>query len=140
MVEPMIGRRMARHSRHGVILAVTALMLAACGGSSDNSGSTAPTTDQAASTDAVAEVDDTTVDDEPDSEADENSDEGSSADPGGAVDGALVSLLSFELGLFAIERDTGEFHEATIDGVGLPVATGWLAWTRSDGAVSPVRW
>ena len=131
----MIRHTIGSHSRLGAILAVAALTMVACGGSGDDSGDSAPITDQAASTDAETGADDTATGNEPENGSDENGDDGSSSDGNGPVDGALVSLLSFDFGLFAVERGTGDFHEVTIDGVGFtdrqnqPILVGNNAYT-----------
>ena len=54
-----------------------------------------------------------------------------------AVDGALVSLLSPDLGLYAVDRDSGEHRALSLEGVGYtereeqPIAAGNTAFTLS---------
>ena len=109
------------------------LVLAACGGGDSGGGGDADNgADVAGGTEVVT----------PDGTATDETDEADDVDSGGSdgsapVDGAVVSLLSPDLGLYAVDRDSGEHRALTLDGVGWverdtqPIAATTSAFTVS---------
>lgn len=98
MSERLISR--VRRASWLLSLFAVALFAAACGGD-DDSGSTEPP-----AADVTSDEDDATSDDETSSTA------------GGAVEGALVSVLSFDFGLWALDPDGGDAFEVTVPDTG----------------------
>jgi hypothetical protein len=92
-----------RLSKAGAAFAVFALLVSACGG--DDASSDGAEGGVGLSTDSDG-VEDASVDG------------GEEPKTGGPVDGALVSVLSFDFGLYALDRDTGEETEMAVAGAG----------------------
>jgi hypothetical protein len=116
------------HSRFVAVFAAGLIVVASCGGGSDD--------DDGSRSDVTGvEPDSSVADSEDDNGDDSGGSEEDSSEEGGAVEGALVSLLSFEFGLYALERGTGEYRELSIDGVGFtdretqPLLAGDAAYT-----------
>jgi hypothetical protein len=108
------------------------LVLAACGGGDSGAGGGGNDADDAGGTEAVA-PDGATTD-----AADEVDDGGNDGADGTApVEGAVVSLLSPDLGLYSVDRDSGEHRALILDGVGYvdrdmqPIAATTSAFTVS---------
>ncbi|MDX2380605.1 MAG: hypothetical protein QNM02_12710 [Acidimicrobiia bacterium] len=100
-----------RSARYPSIVLAAVVLVAACGSGGDDG-----------SEGASDETDSITPDDEASDGTGDRIDNTSSErdDPStefGAIDGVLVSLLSPDLGLYAVDRDTGEHRALTLDGV-----------------------
>ena len=121
-----------QHNRRSVaVFAAVMIVAASCGGGSDDD-------DRSGSTETAADPDSPDVDqDSSDGGGQEDGDgERVEDDAGGdMVEGALVSLLSPDFGLYALERGTGDHRELSIDGVGFtdrktqPLLAGDAAYT-----------
>lgn len=92
-------------------MVVACLMAAACGGDDDVDG--------AAEQPGTADPGDT-ADDSPDdgADAEDGGDDGGDGTAGGPVEGALVSVLTFDFGLWALDPDGGDPFEVAVPDVG----------------------
>ncbi len=110
------------HTRVALPLAIMMIAAASCGGGDSGNADNGAVDTGSPSGDATADgtTDDGTV--QSDSE-------------GQPINGVLFSLLSPELGLYAIDRDNGEVRDLTMGGVGFtdrqkpPVLVGDAAYT-----------
>lgn len=111
-----------------VLAAVSLGLLAACGGGDRDDGGGDDGGGADADTGETVEAPDA---------ATTGSEPSGTASGTDAVDGALVSLLSPDLGLYAVDRDSGEHRALSLEGVGYterqeqPIAAGDTAFTLS---------